>query len=226
MASLTIPENELPSFSALANLGEKEFSGLIAAVKRTEPAITPKEYASELSKTFSDLRHQDLQTIVNVIFNVSRVRDSMGVSADRVADLVLESISELEAYKKHFTEETGQLLRKRIVEALSSSDSLRVSAKALNVMVEHERILLNARILSDIRPVFTDSLTVAAAGLIVHNLGITFRQDGKSRESFFALDDNDIKKLKDVIERAEAKSGALKSILKNSGVRQLSVKPE
>ena len=92
-------------------------------------------------------------------------------------------------------------------------------------MTENDRIFCGARILSDIRPVFTDSLESASAAVIIHNLQIGFHDSGTGvhKEFYVALDNQDIQKLKEIILRAEKKTQALKAILNKSSVPYLEV---
>jgi hypothetical protein len=94
----------------------------------------------------------------------------------------------------------------------------------MNVLTAHERIFLTARIFSDIRPVFGDSIESASAAVVVHNLKITVRRNEKEEDIFIALDNNDLRELKEVVDRAEKKTKALASILEKSHVKFLDVR--
>ncbi len=59
--------------------------------------------------------------------------------------------------------------------------------------------------------------------MIIHMLQIGFHTGGEHREYYFALDADDIRKLKGVIERAEKKTTALQAILKKAEVNYLEV---
>ena len=90
-------------------------------------------------------------------------------------------------------------------------------------MTEHAHVFCNARILSDIRPVFAESADSASAAVVIHNLQIGFHEGGTGphKEFYVALDTGDLRKLKELIVRAEKKDIALQTMLKSSNVPYL-----
>ena len=111
--------------------------------------------------------------------------------------------------------------REFLLGALSLDDTVGVATKTGRVMTEHERLFVDARILTDIRPVFHPDLSEKpSAAVLVHMLRLTTRDlYGSSRVAqFFALDSNDIRTLKYLIDRAIKKEETLKSLMKGSAV--------
>ena len=83
-----------------------------------------------------------------------------------------------------------------------------------------------ARILTDIRPIFhLDVLEKPESALLVHMLRITERDTfGKRADTYFALDSNDVRRLKGLVDRALKKEETLRNLMKDSGVTVLSPK--
>ncbi len=90
-------------------------------------------------------------------------------------------------------------------------------------MMEQPHVFGHARILSDIRSVFTASADSIAGGFIVHNLTIHYFHNGDHKEFFVALDNDDLNVLKEAIQRAEQKTGHLKAMLKKASIPYLDV---
>jgi len=90
-------------------------------------------------------------------------------------------------------------------------------------MTDQDRVFCNARILSDIRPVFYYLPRIGFGGCYVHTLRIGFHQDDKHQDFYFALDGSDLKALKEIILRAEKKTKALEAILEKSNTKCLKV---
>ncbi|MCL5097631.1 MAG: hypothetical protein M1608_08905 [Candidatus Omnitrophica bacterium] len=122
----------------------------------------------------------------------------------------LESLKTVSEHREKFLH--------RLLILLSFEKSLGVTSKTFDVMTERERILCESRILTDIRPVFGKPSDRPTAAIIVHNLKIIYHQDGEHHEFYVALDGEDIRTLKGVLERAEKKEQSLQSLMGETGV--------
>jgi hypothetical protein len=94
-------------------------------------------------------------------------------------------------------------------------------AKAMSVITGQDRIFCGARVFSDLRPVFLQSPDEITAAAVIHTLNLSYHHQGQHKELFIAMNPTDLGKLKQVIERAEKKSGALKAYVRKSGIRYL-----
>lgn len=100
-----------------------------------------------------------------------------------------------------FEKNLGQIL------ALSE---VTLKAKALSVATDSQRLFSEARILSDMRPVFGEDTSKAPLGVVLlHNLKIQFAEDGEEREFFVSLDAQDLRELQSCISRALEKEASL-----------------
>jgi hypothetical protein len=88
------------------------------------------------------------------------------------------------------------------------------------VSAEYKNLFCSSRILSDIRPVFTNTPESVSAAIVVHNLQIGFHDgaSGDHKEIYITLDDDDLLEIKETVERAQKKGVAMKVFLKNSKV--------
>ena len=82
---------------------------------------------------------------------------------------------------------------------------------------EDERVFCQARILTDLRPVFGQVIEDGPkAMVVVHLLKLTFHKGSEKHQEFFvSLDGDDLKTLRGLIDRAEAKAKTLKSSIKD-----------
>jgi len=117
-------------------------------------------------------------------------------------------------------------LRKFFLAALALDDTVGTVAKVGPVMTEHERIFQDARILTDIRPIFHPNLSEKPnAAVLVHMLRITTRDIfGRQTAQCFALDSNDIRFMKHLMDRAIKKEETLRDFMNNSGVNVVAPK--
>lgn len=119
----------------------------------------------------------------------------------------LADVEEAALNAEYTTDALSNLLN-NVRQALRSR-VLRASIKAWALLNDEERIYLHSRILTDVRPVFDDEdAGRLLASVIVHTLKIATRVDGRVQGVYVSLDSDDLKELRNVIDRALEKADA------------------
>ena len=100
---------------------------------------------------------------------------------------------------------------KRLLEA----DAIRFAAKAFGVLTDYDNVFVQARVLTDVRPVFADDAAdTPAAAVIVNTLRIDHYAPDSSLVSFHvALDRDELLALRKVIDRGLEKTEGMKRFL-------------
>ena len=215
---LNIPRDQIPVLITLGDLSESVFKDVLSAVQNAEPALTQKQYIEKIQEK---VKHSDIENIILTIFALYWLKERDSLSTQEVVDAIGASLSK--SNLKDVGAERINSITVRLRALLEADKSLSITSKAFDVMTEHPNIFCGARILSDIRPVFTKAADSASGAVIIHNLQIGFHNLGDHREFYVALDANDIQVLKDVILRAETKAKSLEAILNKAGVPYLRV---
>jgi hypothetical protein len=92
-----------------------------------------------------------------------------------------------------------------------------LKAKALSVATDCPRVFSTTKILSDVRPIFGDDPSKRPVGAVVlHNLRITYAENGEEQNFFVQLDTRDLKSLQENVNRALAKDSALRQFVQES----------
>ena len=82
----------------------------------------------------------------------------------------------------------------------------------------------NAKILSDIRPIFGPKIESGpVAAVVTHTLKLGYHEEGEHKQFFVVLDDADLVTFQEVIQRAREKSDALDNLLGASKLPRLGV---
>jgi hypothetical protein len=221
MATLNIPEDAFPALAALVGFDDSSFGVILKAIGESKPTLTHAKFISLLDSKLPKNQLAATKDIFEAVFGLYHLKQRDSISSSDLSNLVLEAAIESDEYGSEFSGAKGKVLAKRLTELLSFDAVLGVTSKALDVMTDNERIFCTARILSDIRTVFTDKPDSAAGAVIIHNLKIGFHQDGEIQDIYFAMDDDDLEILEKAVERAKKKKNALSSILKSANVPQI-----
>lgn len=122
---------------------------------------------------------------------------------------------------KRFDAKVVESLRANLTSLLTFPDLL-ASQNATNLVLDHERVLTAARVLTDIRPVFSGNATIhPVAGMVVHTLKIAYATTRGNDEFYVALDGQDIDVLIETLERAKQKAAVLAKVLQTAQLRKL-----
>ena len=135
-----------------------------------------------------------------------------------------EAAAEAKSDKFPLGDNDVKVLHSRLLKVFQGRKGLEVTMKSMGVMVDQPRVFLHAKILTDIRPVFSKEADSVDAAVIVHNLRIHFGGDSEHKDFYVALDTSDIQSLREVLERADEKAKCLERLLKKTGVAYLDAK--
>ncbi len=218
MSTLSIPVELLPALKKISELEDSIFADLVKGLGLIDPELSPATFAKHLAEKVGSIKPEDLKEFARVIFSCYGSKANFNKSAASFADDISQTL--LEDHAKDFTKEKVKLLNGRLRILLSIDKGVAITSKARNVISNHDHVYCNARIVSDIRPIFSAEADSVSAMGIVHTFNITHHVSGRRKhgEFFVAMDDNDLIAIKKLIERAEKKSGILKSIIKKSGI--------
>ena len=220
-----IPKKDLAALKAIAELSALDFKALIDSIAQVKPTFSPVQFSRNVAKKVDKVQAGDVSEMLRVLFVLYRMKDGGDVEPNEIPQSVVEAFSGLSSPKDGISANQKKVLATRLKALLSFDKSIAVTAKAFDVMTEHERTFCRARILSDVRPVFTDDTKSASAAVIIHNLQIGYHDSGtgEHKEFYVALDTDDIQMLKEIIDRADKKTITLETMLESAKIPYLEV---
>ncbi len=218
MSALRIPKPHQAGLAKIIALDDESMSELYAALESTGPALLPHELAEKLEAKVSRIPQDDLQKILRSLIGIHQVRGAASASASEFAEEICRAVEESKLETLKLPPERREIFKQRVIKLLGCESSLGTTSKALDVMTEHERILCGARVITDVRPVFADPAEKPTAAVIVHLLKISYHQDHEHKDFYVALDSSDVRKLKEILQRAELKAKSLSTVLAGTGI--------
>lgn len=212
MPPLSIPRRYRVGLAAVDRLTDADVSLLTERLKADKSEVSFEELAAAVSGEIS--ADVDLTRLVEAVASLNTLLPEDGSGADGLAQDVSES-EEL-----NLPEDRRPAYAARI-ETLMRIPVLVIAARATEVVAEHAKVFHDARILTDVRPVFErDPSTGVKMAALTATMKLEYHPGGRSAiESIFvSLDRGDLEHLSRVLDRALTKMDSLSRLMKESGV--------
>jgi len=214
---LMIPEDHHEMIVFINNLSSdevKELSSIFDSAPITFSVTHLSEYLYDCG--FKNLASHEIYDLVDLLVSLHYIRHDNYLSYDLVEFIGAIVVSAVEFIDSDINRD--QLFR-NLECLLGESNSILITAKALNVMTDYEHVYRSARVITDARHVFSDdSDEKSLAVMVTHMLKIEHDTNEGQESIFLAMDSNDIRKLQKVLDRALRKESELKRISKESEV--------
>lgn len=209
--ALAIPTRYLPPIQKLVALPDNSVDELIQAIASTDITAKSKEMAARVADHIHGIKREDLDEIVDLIYSLYHVREYSELSKNRFVSELVEGVREhakepiAESKVPHLVERFQRLLQIGTLESIT---------KAITLQRDGERLFCDAKILSDIRPVFGEDVAARPkAAVITHTLKLSYHEEGDHKTFFIVLDEVDLDDLSSVIERAKTKGETLSGLI-------------
>jgi len=215
---LTIPEVHRETLTIISRLVPDAVDRLEEALNHVPPTRGAKAIAAEI-RPRPELGLGELERILDTLMTLASVRASNEVPMPQFVRDVCAAMRRPDSGAT-LTDEQCETLKSNL-KRLMSAQCLAVASKAADLQYEHEHVFGGARILTDVRPVFGETVSDIQGTVTVHTLKIRYFDESGSKEIYFGLDREDLETLRKVIERAEEKARRIKSMLSKTGVADL-----
>ena len=203
MARLHIPQVTRPALARLANIPPQEFESIVDNLSGEEPLLARRDLTNRLLASVTSLDEDAAREFLDITLSLASLRVDQEMTVDELAEAVSAS-SDLQ-----ISDEERLKLKTRISALLDLPDVQHL-AKAADVLVQSERSFHDAKVITDVRPVFADDPSEGPFGaIILHNLAIEFQGPSQIETWFVTLDERDLRRLREVLERAAQKGQTL-----------------
>lgn len=213
---LQIPESRKEAFLGFLKLDAQTREDFLTSLSSAPPAFFLEDLATAVGECL-DVPAGDVEAYLGVLASLYQTQASGGFTSDELADKVVDLGKTLVADEELATPIEWEAVRRDLAVAMKMDEPLGVTAKALDLATDFDRLLVDARIITDIRPVFhTDANDRPAAAVVVHSLRISYSHNRRMEEMTFALDSKDLAALKKQLDRACVKEETLGELLGNA----------
>lgn len=224
MGLLIIPEPYKVGFKRVALLEDSSIQELLSAFRNTSPSLYAKEITEQVIPQVKSISASDVINITETLFSLYVSHAGQGSSLTDFVEGVIQAIDESDYKELVNSTKTRDTLTQRL-SALLNVDPMIVGAKSYILLFDNDRNFRSARVVTDIRPVFTDEAGKnPSAVMIVHQLKITYLEGDVSKDFYIAMDNKDIQRFMDALTRADLKAQTLKPVFEE--LKVLYIEPE
>jgi len=211
MASYRIPQHFLSGFKALSKLKDSSAKQIAEYIQNFDTGVKSDLIIESAKKDIQNtgLTEDELTKAFETIFSLINLKDQ---TDEKTENLIGDLVDSFRTQDDSATIDTENL-KNNLSLLLTTRGNINLTIKALKLLGEYEKILVDTRIITDVRFVFEENIEKNSNNaVIVHQLKISFNENDKLRDNYFALDANDLKSLRDNIERALKKEELIKKM--------------
>jgi hypothetical protein len=207
-----IPKEDIAAIATIKAMPSASVDALLIALKSVPPTVETEEVAKRVAEHVPSVTARQLEAILDTLRGLYYVRELAGVERPTFLEDFMEGFQIVPELRVERSEVPK--LREKF-EKLLNVDAFNLLAKAKRLQRDGERLYCDAKIISDIRPVFGAEPTARPIGAVVtHTLKIGYHEGEAHREFHIILDSVDLDALSGIISRAEAKDGTLRDLLR------------
>jgi hypothetical protein len=207
---LSIPRQHRAPLKRLYELTADDPRPLIELLESL-PEFTPTpELRSRIEELWPRLTPREARDVVLALVSLAAQRDRW--QADELGRRVSESpdLSIPDNGRERFGALISQLVEIKV---------LATTAKALAVMMRQEHVYRDARIMTDVRPIFGDDPAIRPSGaVILHTLSLEHYTSGRRETLNVSMEAGDLRALKSAVDRATRKAKSLTDVVESSGL--------
>lgn len=197
---------------------KEHISNIVIAAIGEQPAANIRGFSARLASKIS-LETELVDEVITALWNIKNVQRNLGVNSETIIKVLTKSLQRsaseewqseyLDAWKESADEIAHAL------DSLTDDHAIFISAKANSLAYTQQNLMVNARIITDVRPVFDTAGENILETVITHMLALRYADGSRERRLItFALDNEDLASLRRQCERAERKSQVTVEALK------------
>lgn len=211
-------------FKALADLDDKLFSKLVTALRDSIDVFAVRSAVADYAEKNAPKNAEEFALALEAVIPLVLDSDFAVHTPEEVAKGVLSGLARSVKDKAGMSVAEQRVLKSRI-KMLVADAEVKLRTRAWNLVAERPCLLEESRILTDLRPVFSEKNPASLdAFSVIHTLVLNCNENSTSKTVHIALDTADLAELKAAIVRAEHKEKVLSALASKAGVLRIQIK--
>lgn len=229
MPQLQVPRGQQGALARLVSISAERFDALVAALASLTPSIAISDLAARAAEV-AGADPEETEEILSLASTLYVMRDLDGIDVDDLSEAVCDAAANTDDPALRLDEAKRQLLKTRIAKLIALDRPLGITAKALNVFADTDKLFCNARVVTDLRPIFLPGGghdPQAGAAVVAHTLRISYHQGGGGLKHFYVvLEAEDVRRLGRLLDRALDKERSIRAVAEKGGLECLTFREE
>lgn len=215
------PKNDLLAILTINDISDTSVTELSSVLAAAQVKHDIEEMTDKIAENISTIPYDDLSSIMRILDMFYYIREMNNVDLSIFIDDIIEGV-QYSSYDDINLEKLEASSLKTKLEKLLNIRPLKLISKATIIQRDGERLYCESKILSDIRPVFDDDVSVVPSGAVItHTLKITYHLGRDRQEFHVVLNAEELASLHEVIARAQMKEKTLQVLMKNTNIDNL-----
>ncbi len=211
MSELNIPTDQYSLFKFFIELPKELKQQIIEQIKLAPLGLTPPTLADFVSEGVKKISKERLEQILNMVLSLSIAKDSASLNISDFLEKLSKALTRTKVKELRPTKD----VMFDFEQLLMNSATIFLTGKIIDRMLQNTKTFLDALFIQDIRPVFDDEDNLIGS-VTINNLKLVFKEDGKVKETYFALDDTDLDKFSIALKKAQEKLRLIKTFFPNA----------
>lgn len=212
MQTITIPERYASGLAKVKNLSESDVQEVVLALERAATG-TRKEILSLVSPALPSFSSNDTREIVETLRSLYRAQIGMDVPVEQFVPGLIAAVSQSDNRELQTTDPSELVRLEGTLKKLLGVRRLWMVSKARDLQTEYESTFCDARIVTDMRPVFDAGVKESPVGFaLTHSLKLEYHHHDEHTAIYISMDKGDIETLLLVLERAKQKASTLSEL--------------
>ncbi len=208
----------------MRRLKKNQVQELVSALKEERPTRRRADLYSRIASKMESIGRAELEEIMDALISLFGLRDDLGISTPGLVSAISEAMDQSEFDGLPFSDQESRESFEVTLAQILEIESLGLAAKAISLVYEQDHILHGApRVLTDIRPIFgPDPAEMSVRGaMVTYALKLEYHEGTEIKELFVALDEIQVDRLIEVLERAKSKAESLKQLVQELDIRYI-----
>lgn len=213
-----IPDRYRPG---LVKLNELPVETVVAMADALAIAPTSQKEIVAAIERVAHVKSDEAEQLMISLRSLYLFRASAEASVDDFVPILIDAMQSTGVKELTVSDSDRPALTTKL-KSLLGLRTLERTSKIEQLKGDHQAIFYDAKILTDLRPVFDEPKDPPIGAIVTHTLKIICHEAGEHKELYFALDAEDVRTLRKIADRAIDKMGSLQKVLKNASIADLS----
>jgi len=216
---IRVPEPELAKFKLIAGTPKELLEKIAHELQVIDPTIELDNISNIISEKYK-LPKDKIYSILTILRNWVSIHRKLNLSAENFIKGVSSFLSR-EVDSEKWSKEDEEAWRERcdlVKQSITLNSALALKSKAMDLLLTHELVMCDSQVITDIRPVFDDLAETLKGYLTFHILVINCFKGDETIDLHIAMDENDLKKLRNQLERGERKENKIRNQITKDGL--------